>query len=105
MSFINAKGEFVDHVQGKRVVCAEITKGYYDQEFLAALRAGYNNEDYIEFLDKLDFGYDCGYGGQELYGTIWYADGTWSSRGEYDGREWWEHNECPVIPENLKEVV
>jgi hypothetical protein len=101
----NAKAEFLEHVQGQQVICAEIQKGYYEPSSVAVLRLGYSNEDYLEFLDKLDFFYDDGYGGQELYGTIWYADGTWSSRGEYDGSEWWEHNVCPDILDNLKEIV
>jgi hypothetical protein len=51
-----------------------------------------------EVLPKLDFDYDSGYGTQELEGTIWYSDGTWSDRREYDGSEWWEHHECPPLP-------
>ena len=51
-----------------------------------------------EVLPRLDFKYDSGYGSQELEGTIWYSDGTWSERGEYDGSEWWEHRECPPLP-------
>lgn len=39
--------------------------------------------------------FDPGWGVQELHGYIWYNDGTWSSRAEYDGSEWWEHNVCP----------
>jgi hypothetical protein len=50
----------------------------------------------------LDFNYDNGYGGQELYGTIWYVDGTWSERGEYDGSEWWDYREVPEVPSYLK---
>ena len=33
-------------------------------------------------------------------GTIWYTDGTWSDREEYDGDEWWEHRVCPEIPDH-----
>jgi hypothetical protein len=29
---------------------------------------------------------------------VWLDDGTWLSRGEYDGSEWWEHNQLPTIP-------
>ena len=39
--------------------------------------------------------YNDGYGSQELFGTIWMTDGTWYTRGEYDGSEWWEHHACP----------
>ena len=45
--------------------------------------------------------YDSGYGSQQLFGTIWYKDGTWSTRGEYDGSEWWKYNSCPELPKLL----
>ena len=98
---MNAKQEFINHTSGRKVKCAFITAGrYYDQpKTEVILKVNYLEDDYRSFLKQLDFNYDNGYGGQELYGTIWYEDGTWSSRGEYDGSEWWEHNECPVINE------
>ncbi len=46
-------------------------------------------------LALLDKEYDDGYGGQELSGTIVFKDGTWLSRGEYDGSEWWDYNTMP----------
>jgi hypothetical protein len=52
-----------------------------------------------EVLPKLDFDYNDGYGSQELLGTIWFSDGTWSEREEYDGSEWWEYRlGCPDLP-------
>ena len=67
------------------------------------LKEGYTSEEYQEFLHRLDFDYDDGYGGQELYGTVWLMKpNTWLSRGEYDGSEWWEYNECPPVPEELR---
>ena len=52
-----------------------------------------------EVLPKLDFDYNDGYGSQELDGTIWFSDGTWSEREEYDGSEWWEYRlGCPDLP-------
>jgi|688.fasta_scaffold866154_1 hypothetical protein len=65
------------------------------------LPIGYTQEEFNSFLKELDFNYDSGYGGQELYGVIWLEDGTWMSRGEYDGSEWWEHNVVPEIPNHL----
>lgn len=53
------------------------------------------------WLAKLDFEYDNGYGGQEIDGTIWFTDGTWATRGEYDGSEWWELRQCPELPTYL----
>jgi len=75
----------------------------YIQPAPILLREGYTPEEYKEFLQKLNFEYDAGYGGQELYGTVWLMkSNTWLSRGEYDGSEWWEYNECPSIPNELK---
>lgn len=50
------------------------------------------------FIDRSGKGntqIDSGYGAQELFGYIWYNDGTWSERAEYDGAEWWEHKIAP----------
>ena len=65
------------------------------------LPVSYTQEQYDEFVNSLDFEYDDGYGGQELFGTIWYKDGTWSDRGEYEGSEWWNYQSCPDIPQEL----
>jgi hypothetical protein len=107
----NAKTEFLETVSTKKVLCAEIT--YYPnslwgeeeqpmEHFIATLPVNHTEDEYEEFIDSLDFDYDSGYGGQELFGTIWMQDGTWFTRGEYDGSEWWQHHSCPEIPENLK---
>jgi hypothetical protein len=99
----NAKAEFVEETEGKQVLCATITYGraYWSADRIGSyvLRVGYTPEELDSFLQGLDFEYDSGFGGQELHGTIWYSDGTWSSRGEYDGQEWWEYNVCPPVSE------
>ena len=94
------------------IKCATIsTKRYsywddddnYIQPAPIILKEGYTSEEYQEFLHRIDFDYDAGYGGQELFGTVWLMKpNTWLSRGEYDGSEWWEYNECPSVPEELK---
>lgn len=91
--------------------CATIKRdiGYWDDadayiaEEPIILREGYTSEEYQEFLHRIDFDYDAGYGMQEIDGTIWLMKpNTWLTRGEYDGSEWWEYNECPTVPEELK---
>lgn len=102
MDNTNAETEFLEHTNGADILCAEVTTGrdYYDdcdrRRFV--LRAGYSKAELEHFLQSLDFEYDSGYGGQELDGYIWYKDGTWSERYEYDGLEWWSHKVCPPIP-------
>ena len=83
-------------------------RGYYSSDKVKRRRGtdndlttGWDKEDWSLFLKSIDRVYDNGYGGQNLFGRIWYSDGTWSEREEYDGSEWWEHNYCPSIPAEL----
>jgi hypothetical protein len=98
----NARKEFITHIGNRKVICATIDFGSTSSNVTAnILTTGWDSEDWKVFLDSIDVEYDSGYGTQELYGTIWYEDGTWSERCEYDGSEWWLHQECPDIPDNL----
>ena len=103
----NAKKEFIKEAKGKTVLCAKIAHGYYgyglpDDRKKYHLPCGYGKAEYKAFLQSLNFAYDAGYGTQELHGTIWYTDGTYSDRYVYDGAECWEYRKAPVIPEYLK---
>lgn len=100
---MNARQEFVFHTAGKKIKCAIVTFGYSwgdedDDSITYTLPVNYTQEEYDVFTQSIDREYDAGYGGQELFGFIWYDDHTWSSRGEYDGSEWWDWHRCPVIP-------
>ena len=89
---MNAKKELLEHAAGRAIQYVEVKRYLsYDEEDVIAGEVG-------DVLPRLDFEYSNGYGCQELQGTIWYADGTWSERGEYDGSEWWEHRERPQMP-------
>jgi len=98
---MNAKKEFLEHIGNRTVKCAEIvihTDDYGSEpDMVANLLPEYTQEDFKQFIEKLDIDYHNGYGSQELYGTIWYTDGTWSTRWEYDGSEGWEYHKCPEI--------
>jgi|TARA_R110000737_G_scaffold6455_2_gene20297 hypothetical protein len=99
---MNARKEFP---QGVGISCASIT---ITQEWEVGdsikLPIGHTKEEYEEFLNKLDVEYDAGYGSQVLHGYIWCNDGTWFSRGEYDGSEWWQYHSLPTIPDYLKKL-
>lgn len=58
-------------------------------------------EEFQRGLPAMDFDYDSGYGCQEVFGTIVFTDGTWLTRGQYDGSEWWENH---VIPSRAEVV-
>lgn len=102
---MNAKRELIKHLGTNLTLkCATITKGYefdYENQSVINLSVNYTPQEYEDFLNKIDFIYDDGYGGQYLHGTLWHTDESWSERGEYDGSEWWEHKTNPVIPDCL----
>jgi hypothetical protein len=109
---LNAKEEFLSSISTRPVKCAEIE---YTASSLWAmndedgpppkkiiLKVGYNETAWEEFLADLNFEYDAGYGGQELFGTVWFsASDAWMTRGEYDGSEWWQIHCKPEIPDEL----
>ena len=117
MSNTNAAIELIEVLKGKAgIKCATINREYsihsrdmetydYDNppepDKPILLKLGHTDEEYHKFLEALNFTYDAGYGGQELFGTVWLEDGTWLSRGEYDGSEWWNHHKVPEIPKEL----
>lgn len=106
MGNTNAKIELLNRVEINNIKCASITHGkdWYDEDVQRdiILPLNYTKKDMDGFLKELDFTYDSGYGGQELFGIVWLKDNTWLSRGEYDGSEWWEHNKLPEIPIECK---
>ncbi len=59
---------------------------------------GFLDRNLAEMEAFLKRSYDPGFGSQKLDGTVWLSDGTWLTRGEYDGSEWWERHSCPAMP-------
>jgi len=89
---MNAAQELLKHIGNRTVKYVQISHGL-DWERTEDIEGTLE-----QVLPRLNFVYSDGYGHQELYGTIWYTDGTWSDRGEYDGSEWWQHHVCPPLP-------
>lgn len=90
---MNAKQEIIKHIGEKKAKYVKITTGdIWDEKQLTIEGTP------EKVIPQLDFEYDEGFGGQELGGIIWYEDGTWSDRGEYDGSEWWQYQSCPDLP-------
>ena len=97
----NAKEELEQLLAGKAKVKCAVIDHYGGNWPKFELKVNHTKEEFQSFLNSLDFEYDAGYGVQELYGTVWLEDGTWCTRGEYDGSEWWVHNHLPEIPSEL----
>ena len=106
---VNAKKELLGLLKrvNDSIKCASIRCGeeYSKDRTSIDLKEGYSPTESKEFFHRLDFEYDNGFGGQHVYGTIWLMkENTWLERGEYDGSEWWEYKECPIIPDHLKRM-
>ena len=103
---MNCKKEFIELVVSAecKVKCVKIhTENWsYDPEDVFKLKVGHTEDELNTFLAVIDFDYNSGYGSQRLYGNVWFTDGRWACRQEYDGSEWWEIMECPTIPGDLK---
>ena len=89
-----AKDELIEHIKDRKVLFISIQFG---RTYCPDEQKVFSGELH-EVLPMLDFSYDNGFGSQYLHGTIWYEDGTWSEREEYDGSEWWAHRQRPEIP-------
>ena len=84
--------------------CSSIKETDFRKRFdkTIELKENFSVQELSIFLDGLDFEYDDGYGQQELFGIVWLVDGSWLSREEYDGSEWWQHNSLPSVPSYLR---
>lgn len=106
---MNAKTEFLYLVKDKEVECATILYHVEGDEVFGKetihrsfkLMKDYTSEEYEQFVNSLDFEYDSGFGLQELFGMVWFKNGAWAERSEYDGSEWWTTRSRPVVPDIL----
>jgi hypothetical protein len=99
----NAKEEYLRATKDCKVIAASITFDTIRDEGSHKLNPLYTTEEYNNFLEFLDYDYDSGYGGQNLYGVIYCEDGVWLQRGEYDGSEWWDIFKYPDMRESFDE--
>ena len=56
---MNAKGEFINHIGVRKVLCAQIQNGEYysddDMPGIFSLTTGWDSEDWTKFLSDIDF--------------------------------------------------
>ena len=66
---------------------------------IRAIQSGDIRISVEKFKELADVEYDSGYGSQKVAMdlNIIMNDGTWFSRGEYDGSEWWAHHRAPAV--------
>jgi len=85
----NAREELINHVNNRIVDYVKVA--YKNSSGDLVIVEG----SLLHVFSKLNFIYDNGFGSQQLFGFIWYKDGTWSDRDEYDGYEQWKHRKPP----------
>ncbi len=63
--------------------------------------------DVVTFLNNCNFTYDNGYGSANIPENllIVFKDGSWLERGEYDGSEWWEYKQVPLLPKFKVDIL
>lgn len=69
---------------------------------IITLKENWTNDEWLRFLDGLQFNYDDGFGSQHLFSVVWFKDGSWLEREEYDGSEGWVLKRTPDIPQILQ---
>jgi hypothetical protein len=94
----NAKNELLLFVKDRKVIAAVIGEKSILKDGSNAKFSFRQGDNWDTFLELLDFGYDSGYGSQKLFGVLWFEDGSWGDRRQYDGSEWWELYSRPDIP-------
>jgi hypothetical protein len=106
MQLTNAKGELLGFLLREcmpEVLCIRIMyeDDMSEDAYNIRLKVGYTPEEFEKFLSKLNFNYNNGFGMQCMYGEIWFKDGTWATRCEYDGSECWQYHRRPEVPSEL----
>ena len=69
---------------------------------IITLKENWNNDEWLAFLEGLRFNYDDGFGSQHLFGVVWFKDGSWLERTEYNGSEGWVFKRTPDVPQVLR---
>ena len=92
-----------------RETVEEIDKSGHTPEDIAFIGSadGEYGCTWAEFKNLADFTYNSSYGAahipQDL--VVVFTDGSWLSRGEYAGSEWWNYHKALAVPEIYKTIT
>lgn len=87
---MTAKESLLKHIKDNKVDYVQIRWVDYDNDAEETIQGTLE-----EVLPLLDFKYYD----YEILGTIWYTDGSWSTRNEYNDIYYWEHLVRPIMPD------
>lgn len=106
----NAKEEFLEHIKGKELLCANIAYGECIGKEVKfnnfCLFTDFSKQKFDKFLNDIDFEYKHYI--NLLYGTICYKDGHWSERviiNESSGLEEWVYRCTPAAMVKEEDII
>lgn len=68
----------------------------YSDSIHYVLTPNHTEKELKAFLEaSFELNYNNSYGARELDGCVFFTDGSWLERNDYDGLEWWEHKTVP----------
>lgn len=106
-AIIGLSFDFTD-VDTPECIASNPKKSWVDEPIfdkVITLRENWSNDEWLVFLEGLRFDYDDGFGSQHLFGVVWFNDGSWLEREEYDGSEGWILKRTPDVPKLLQKEV
>ena len=105
---MNLKDELLNHIRNRDVYCADLfilkERGEvglsYFTKLQVSLPTGFIESDWNNFLKSLDDNLKNLGASDRLFGTIWYSDVTWSTKGTGIHDEW-KYHKYPTVPTYL----
>ena len=97
---MTAKESLLKHIKDNKVEYVQIRCVDYDNDSEKTIQGELEEvlpllDFEVEHYEILDFEVEH----YEIFGTIWYTDGSWSTRNEYNGVYYWEHLVRPIMPD------
>lgn len=107
---MNLKDELLNHIGNRRVFCADI---YIIREeskmgvprltqFQVPLPIDFTQNEWDEFLRILDENSPDFHSKNRVWGTLWYDNVTWSTKG-IEFNDEWKYHRHPPVPKYLYE--
>lgn len=95
---LNARQELEEHLKEWNLTLLAAEIQIDNPKRNPILYPDHTEEELATFYEQLDFEYDNGYGSQNIFGILWFTNGHYSDRLEYDGSECWQYHEPPSLP-------
>ena len=104
---MTVKESFMQAIIGRTLHCCTMTiyprniLGYLKKSTHARLRVGYTEEEFNDFLERIDISNHWSPGSESVAGTIWFTDGIWATKDIYDTIFGWHIHKIPLVDKSL----